>query len=1093
MKFIKEEPAQEDLFKGQAHTLVAKNVYDSILTDDVFVVGLEGDLGSGKSTILKKVIKLSKDDEKQMHFIDFDTELYHNNNVNKALINILYDELSALPELNTDLKKKKLKSIKDKSLGNVVDYTRTVTSNLSWWLVSFVIAAFCSVEMISDGVKAIGQTWSAISNSNQVFSPTNTVQILFFSASLIWGAIWGIGRLVFANNASKRPPPFGEIFKRQVPERIDEVLEVPNEVGSYELKNALADFVNIIPNENVIILVIDNLDRVPESSLPQVWADLEVFTQIENVKFKLIIPHSTKHVAKAISENNNQVEGMEFISKRIPIKHRVPPLLQSDWRTVLKVYSGDAELKIDEDDLLIIANIIQLWVPDGMLQITPRYLKRQINEIVSILLSQPHIPASIACAYINMTQYGQLTLDEILVNAPEESDDGQSKINHVIARKRTYKQLEKLTTTLNDIKSLFVETHFQADGDIANSELLTSQLDTYLTKSEYDSFTQSGRYGYKEVLLNYLPDADVNYLVDLLVNITDEGSNTQSEWLKSYLKYVSYEINSIDVYKLDKEDTNLEPIYDLLTELETITNNLDELSLDKYSLRKVITKIQNYLKQRLSSETDTGFLGIEIFEAIYKTAKLSDTPIGKRLLKLNITAFIDTYWSEKEKFPLWKDEWHLTEDEQLKVLEIINQFSEMPSPDRLSIILHLKKLCKLGSAIIHNDKYNSIKQVFTSFIPSTINSVGSDIIELYYFTEIYKNKTLAINHQLIRQIEQKHRGKAISLLIVNEINKGTPEALANILPQLNTAQYTTTDYIDHLCDDLVMVSGFEKIIDGLKHTEVKGLINESVKELILQQRVSHLNANKLFNDYYETLSLLFEDKKLDLLNWMSGWWKDSIVSTIDKLSPLLIKDAAELKINKINRTLIGLYESQYESKDWSEALTKPNELDSYEIQGYLACEEQRSKGKKITDTFKTLLNENKLTRESMLSFKLMAKTLPTQSKNTIDLFIGSSFFKENINSLSKELIIDYLSNFNSDLLNINSELNENQQQLICNFINEKLSEETLVWLGSNLTNLDYWSEDNKNTLSTYISGNELNSYFEGISDIFDINNTKEVI
>ena len=316
MKFIKEEPAKEDLFKGQAHTLVSKNVYDSIKTDEVYVVGLEGDLGSGKSSILNNVISLSDDDDNtSTHFVEFDTELYHNNNVNKALINILYDELKEVSELKSAENAAKLKNIKDRALGNIVDYKRTVTSNLSWWMVTFVIVSLCSIEMISDGVKAIGQTWSALSSSNVSFSPSNFLQISFMFAPVLWWVVWGFKRKQHKDNKVKIPPKFVDIFKRQVPERIDEVLEVPNEVGSYELKNALNEFVAVIPIDTVIILVIDNLDRVPEHSLPQVWSDLEVFTQIKNDKFKLIIPHSTKHVAKAISESDNHVEGMEFISK----------------------------------------------------------------------------------------------------------------------------------------------------------------------------------------------------------------------------------------------------------------------------------------------------------------------------------------------------------------------------------------------------------------------------------------------------------------------------------------------------------------------------------------------------------------------------------------------------------------------------------------------------------------------------------------------------------------------------------------------------------------------------------------------------------
>jgi parvulin-like peptidyl-prolyl isomerase len=1081
LKFIKEEPAKEDLFKGQAHTLVSKNVYDSIKTDEVYVVGLEGDLGSGKSSILNNVISLSNDDDNtSTHFVEFDTELYHNNNVNKALVNILYDELKEVPELKSGENAAKLKNIKDRALGNIVDYKRTVTSNLSWWMVTFVIASLCSIEMISDGVKAIGQTWSALSLGNVSFSRSNFLQISFMFSPVLWWVIWGIKRHQHKDNKDKIPPKFVDIFKRQVPERIDEVLEVPNEVGSYELKNALNEFVAVIPDNTVIILVIDNLDRVPEHSLPQVWSDLEVFTQIKNNKFKLIIPHSTKHVARAISESDNHVEGMEFISKRIPIKHRVPPLLQSDWRGVLKIYSEAAELTLSDEQILIISNIIQLWLPEGMLQITPRYLKRQINEIVSILFSRPQIPAPIACAYINMTQYGQLSLEELLVDTPEEPEDNKPGDKHAISRRRTYKQLEKFTSVTDDIKSFFVEAHFQADGELANSEILASQLDTYLIKSDYENFILSDRYGYRDVLLNYLPDAEVNYLIDLLVKITAEDSPQKSDWLKTYLKKISSEINGIDIFELSERNNKLNPVFELLNQLEVISTNLAQLSLDKYAVSKVLVKIQNTLKQALTSDFSSETHDINIYNAIYKTVQLTDNKIGKKLLKLNPEAFVNVYWPERDKFPLWDEESNLTEDEKLEALEIINQFSEVPTAEQFSLLQYIKGACRVGRAIVYSDNYSPVKQVFTSFLPPTINELGNDIVDLYYFTEIYKNNSLTINHQQLNQVQVEYRGKAISFVIVNEINKGTPEVLAPMMGQLNAAQYIATDYEDYLTDDLVMVSSFSKIISAMGNAEVKLIINDAVKKLIENDLVGVLTTKELYSNYYKLLSPLFESDKSTLFNWMLNNWSISQIKSLDDFSPELIKDAAEQQYTEINLALIDLYESRYEVADWTEILVNPSDLDLNEANGYLACDKVRTKSKLITDALKALILQNQLNSESINFIKLMVKTLPVKAINMLVKYMGTTFFDEKLNTETRELIINFAASVEDDLLNINSNLSDKEQKVICDFINSSSDTSAVEWLGMNLQSIEYWTDENKLNLSTFIAGNELNQHFDSI-------------
>lgn len=55
-----ESPADQDMFRGSSHEKVAENVAQIIRTPDVNIIGLEGELGSGKSTILKFLQKSLK-------------------------------------------------------------------------------------------------------------------------------------------------------------------------------------------------------------------------------------------------------------------------------------------------------------------------------------------------------------------------------------------------------------------------------------------------------------------------------------------------------------------------------------------------------------------------------------------------------------------------------------------------------------------------------------------------------------------------------------------------------------------------------------------------------------------------------------------------------------------------------------------------------------------------------------------------------------------------------------------------------------------------------------------------------------------------
>ncbi|WP_407218902.1 P-loop NTPase fold protein [Enterobacter hormaechei] len=76
-----ESPADGDMFRGSSHEKVAENVAQIIRTPDVNIIGLEGELGSGKSTILKFLQKSLK---MILRSLTFDAERYHHGSTKSA-------------------------------------------------------------------------------------------------------------------------------------------------------------------------------------------------------------------------------------------------------------------------------------------------------------------------------------------------------------------------------------------------------------------------------------------------------------------------------------------------------------------------------------------------------------------------------------------------------------------------------------------------------------------------------------------------------------------------------------------------------------------------------------------------------------------------------------------------------------------------------------------------------------------------------------------------------------------------------------------------------------------------------------------------
>ncbi|HFT8658709.1 TPA: hypothetical protein ACGSTA_004359, partial [Enterobacter cloacae] len=101
-------------FRESGHENEARNMAQVIKTPDVNIIGLEEELSSGKSTILRF---LQRDLEGDFTFINFDAERYHHGSTKKALIDVIHKGISEkCPAAN-----QKLDEFKNQTRGNIVD------------------------------------------------------------------------------------------------------------------------------------------------------------------------------------------------------------------------------------------------------------------------------------------------------------------------------------------------------------------------------------------------------------------------------------------------------------------------------------------------------------------------------------------------------------------------------------------------------------------------------------------------------------------------------------------------------------------------------------------------------------------------------------------------------------------------------------------------------------------------------------------------------------------------------------------------------------------------------------------------------------
>ncbi|WP_305817388.1 P-loop NTPase fold protein [Photobacterium leiognathi] len=93
-KYQNEKPVDTDLFEGQGHKQVAQAIASVLLSDSSqHIIGIEGNLGSGKSTVIS--ILQQEIVEKGYHVVTFDADQYHST-LKPALIQSIEIELETL-------------------------------------------------------------------------------------------------------------------------------------------------------------------------------------------------------------------------------------------------------------------------------------------------------------------------------------------------------------------------------------------------------------------------------------------------------------------------------------------------------------------------------------------------------------------------------------------------------------------------------------------------------------------------------------------------------------------------------------------------------------------------------------------------------------------------------------------------------------------------------------------------------------------------------------------------------------------------------------------------------------------------------------
>lgn len=428
---ISDEPRSEDAFEGKGHERLSKAIVDLILNSEEGgkVVGLEGDWGAGKSTVVKLVEKGLEPRKEDIAFVFFDAWAHQGDPLRRAFLETCIDELQSKKWI--DIAKW---GITKDELAKRSKKTETDTSSRLTFLggllaFSFVILVPLGPLLINASYQQralpiLGSPVSPASLFSSGFLLALSPLILFLS----WFALYNSLRMVFqgfgklpirwlatwAARVEKEQFSRSDIFAL-LAQRYDtttttlttETIDPTSIEFEQKFRELLSEALPV--QKRKLVIVLDNLDRTFNDDARSILANLQTFFQHKQGKgsseFRrtwILIPYDRKGfgaIWKSVNstDTDNSDVSHEFsdsmLHKRFHLIFPVPPLVVSDLKTYLLSLLGDAfPDHLDQDELHIIYQVIRgTWrsasVKPGKHEVskaTPRELVSLVNRIGAI-------------------------------------------------------------------------------------------------------------------------------------------------------------------------------------------------------------------------------------------------------------------------------------------------------------------------------------------------------------------------------------------------------------------------------------------------------------------------------------------------------------------------------------------------------------------------------------------------------------------------------------------------------------------------------------------------------------------------------------
>ncbi|MEJ8841502.1 P-loop NTPase fold protein [Lacibacter sp. H375] len=360
-RFISNLPCGDDLFESKSQERTAKQIAEHITAGDkdYQLIGLDGEWGSGKSNAISIVRKQL---EKKHHLFIYDTWAHQEDLQRRSFLEELTDDLQKnhivdqvewRTRLNDLLAKKK------------VTITKTIP-RLSYAIIASLLVAILTplTKVISDEVPDDKPIYKFLIAA----APLMIAIGVWIIAALRDKQLWNITQLF-------------SIYEKQDLQKITDETISENEPSVREFRNWMHQLDQA--SNKKIVIVFDNMDRLPSEKIKIIWALLHTFFSAGYYSnIWVIVPFDRSHVRQAFEKDggdNNFEKTNHFINKTFSVIFTISPAVLTDWKKFFEIKFKDAFGEEEKAEFIIARKIFDLHHAS----ITPRKIIAFLNDIVS--------------------------------------------------------------------------------------------------------------------------------------------------------------------------------------------------------------------------------------------------------------------------------------------------------------------------------------------------------------------------------------------------------------------------------------------------------------------------------------------------------------------------------------------------------------------------------------------------------------------------------------------------------------------------------------------------------------------------------------